>query len=331
MPEGALSQRTQPGVDDEEVPDGQRQSPVMRRLFERAGRVAPREATVVITGETGVGKERLARWLHAHSRRADRPFVPVNCGAFPDSLLDTHLFGHVRGAFTGAVRASAGIFEAAEGGTLFLDEIGEVSPAMQVKLLRVLQEREVQRVGEWRLRPVDVRLIAATNRVLRDEVAQGRFRADLFYRLHVVELHIPPLRDRPDDLRRLAGEFLERTAAHHAYQITGYTPDAWGCLLRYDWPGNVRELENAIEEACALATGSQIEVEDLPDSVRACRATAPPQSSRDPLADLELAYLEGVLLRHQGNRRRTAEALKISLSTLKRRLRRHRRLPVPPL
>jgi transcriptional regulator with GAF, ATPase, and Fis domain len=134
--------------------------------------------------------------------------VPVNCGAFPDSLLDTQLFGHVRGAFTGAVQESAGLFEAAAGGTLFLDEIGEVSSAMQVKLLRVLQEREVQRVGEWRLRPIDVRLIAATNRVLRDEVAQGRFRADLFYRLHVVELHIPPLRERPDDLRRLAGELL---------------------------------------------------------------------------------------------------------------------------
>jgi transcriptional regulator with PAS, ATPase and Fis domain len=304
----------------------------MRRLFEKAGRVAPRETTVLITGETGVGKERMARWLHAHSRRAGRRFVPVNCGAFPDTLLDTHLFGHVRGAFTGAVQESAGIFEAAAGGTLFLDEIGDVSSAMQVKLLRVLQEREVQRVGEWRLRPVDVRLIAATNRVLQDEVAQGRFRADLFYRLHVVELHIPPLRERPDDLRRLAGEFLARTTACHRQPIAGYAPDAWECLLRYDWPGNVRELENAIEAACTWATGSEIEVEDLPDAVqRGSVSAAPAPASREgrPLDDLEQAYIDGVLQRHQGSRSRAAEELGISLSTLKRKLRRYRPLPAP--
>jgi DNA-binding NtrC family response regulator len=303
-----------------------RQSPAMRRLFEKAGRVASRDTTVVISGETGVGKERLARWLHAHSRRATGRFVPVNCGAFPESLLDTHLFGHVRGAFTGAVQDAAGIFEVAAGGTLFLDEIGEVSSATQVKLLRVLQEREVQRVGELRLRPVDIRIIAATNRVLRDEVARGRFRADLFYRLHVVELHVPPLRERPDDLCRLARDLLAMTAARHAYSVTGYSPETWACLLRYDWPGNVRELENTIEEACAWATGSEIQVEDLPEPVRRSHGS-PASSVRQPrpLVELERAYIEAVLRRQQGNRRRATQELGISLSTLKRKLRQYRR------
>jgi transcriptional regulator with PAS, ATPase and Fis domain len=310
-------------------PEIAKPSTLMRRLFDKASRVAPLDMTVLITGETGVGKERMARWLHAHSRRADQRFVAVNCGAFSDSLLDTHLFGHARGAFTGAVQDSTGIFEAAAGGTLFLDEIGEVSPAMQVKLLRVLQERGVQRVGEWRFRPVDVRVIAATNRALRDEMAQGRFRSDLFYRLHVIELHVPPLRERPGDLLILAAELLERTAARHTRVITGYAPRAWDCLLRYDWPGNVRELENVIEEACALATSSEITLDDLPDLLRCKAATSPPTAGSGPgrpLIQLEHAYIVGVLKRHHGSRRRAAQELGISLSTLKRRLRRNGRL-----
>jgi two-component system response regulator HydG len=300
-------------------------SPLMRQVYAKAAHVAPQDTSILITGETGVGKERLAQWLHAHSQRASRAFVPVNCAAFPDTLLDTHLFGYARGAFTGAVHESAGLFEVAGGGTLFLDEIGDVSPAMQAKLLRVLQEREVHRVGEWRHRPIDVRLIAATNRRLEDEIAQGRFRRDLFHRLRVVGLHIPPLRERPGDLRILARDLLESAAARLHRSVSGYASDAWGCLLRYEWPGNVRELENAIEEACTLALGTEIRMEDLPESVRqgsGAQLPAPPDPR--PLEDLEQAYVEAVLKRHQGNRRKAADELGISLSTLKRKLRRTR-------
>jgi transcriptional regulator with PAS, ATPase and Fis domain len=306
------------------------QSPAMRELLAKAARVASSKSTILITGETGVGKERLARWLHAHSGRAAGGFVAVNCATFPDTLLDTHLFGHARGAFTGAIQESPGIFEAATGGTLFLDEIGEVSPAVQAKLLRVLQEREVRRVGEWRLRPVDVRLIAATNRHLEDEVQRGRFREDLFYRVRVVRLHIPPLRERRGDLPSLARELLAHMAAREQRPITGYAPQALACLLRYDWPGNVREFENAIEEACASATGSEIQLEDLPDTIRPgslpheLPAVGPAREGRR-LADLERAHIDMVLEQHRGHRRRAAEELGISLSTLKRRLRRHRR------
>src|SRR2546427_6228023 len=189
---------------DQEVGPPGLNSPAMRRLMTMAARVAPLDSTVLITGESGVGKERLARWLHDASHRAGRRFVAVNCGAFADALLESELFGHVRGAFTGAVHDRLGVFETAEGGTLFLDEIGDVSPAMQLKLLRVIQEREVTRLGETKARPVDVRLIAATNRDLRDEVAHQRFRRDLYYRLMVIDLQVPPLRERPEELLVLA-------------------------------------------------------------------------------------------------------------------------------
>lgn len=296
----------------------------MRQLFEKAARLAERDTTVLITGETGVGKERLARWIHARSRRAHRAFVAVNCGALPDTLLDTQLFGHARGAFTGAVGDSVGLFEAASGGTLFLDEVGDVSSAMQVKLLRVLQEHEVQRVGEWRARPVDVRIVAATNRTLDDEVAGGRFREDLLYRLRVVELVVPPLRERLDELATLAHLFLDRRSSDHRGPMTGFSAEAWASLLRYTWPGNVRELENVIEEAIAVADGSMIELCDLP--ARVC--TAPNEAARRrthpaadaPLKELQRAYIRGVLRRHGGNLRLAAAELGISLSTLRRRL-----------
>jgi transcriptional regulator with PAS, ATPase and Fis domain len=296
----------------------------MRLLFEKAKRVATRDTTVLITGETGVGKERLARWIHGQSRRAQRALVAVNCGALPDTLLDTHLFGHVKGAFTGAVGDSAGLFEAASGGTLFLDEVGEVSPAMQVKLLRVLQEREVQRVGEWRARPVDVRVLTATNRSLDDEVAAGRFRDDLLYRLRVVELRVPPLRERLGELSHLAHEFLARKSGGHL-GMTGFSADAWASLLQYRWPGNVRELENVIEEAVAIADGTTVELADLPERIRSgpnapTRPGARPASGT-PLDQLQRSYILGVLRRHGGNQRLAAAELGISLSTLKRRLR----------
>ena len=311
-----LPRQTTPSPRDAHRP----QSPAMIQLMALAGRVAPLDSTILITGESGVGKERLARWLHHASMRTRGPFIAVNCGAFADTILESELFGHARGAFTGAVQDRLGVFEAAAGGTLFLDEVGEVSPAMQVKLLRVIQEREVIRLGETKTRRVDVRLIAATNRNLLEEVAQGRFRRDLYYRLRVIDLHVPPLRDRPEELHGLAHEMLSQTAARLRRPVVGYTAGALECLLDYTWPGNIRELEHAIERACAVATGPEIEVEDLPDAVRAAVELQEP-TSRRPLDVRERVYIRAVLARHGGHRRRAAAELGISLSTLKRRLR----------
>jgi two-component system response regulator HydG len=291
----------------------------MQRLLTVVARVAPLDVTVLITGETGVGKERLARRLHEASRRASGPFVAVNCGAFADSLLESELFGHVRGAFTGAIQDRRGVFEAADGGTLFLDEIGEVSTAMQVRLLRVLQELEVRRVGETRSRRVNVRVIAATNRDLLSEVEGRRFRGDLYYRLRVIDLHVPPLRERPEELRSLAGDLLARTAARLCRPVVGYTPAAFERVLDYPWPGNIRELEHAIERACALAVGRLIDVDDLPEAVRG-REAGSVENDRS-LASREAAHIRAVLERHHGHRPSAAAELGISLSTLKRRLR----------
>ena len=300
-------------------------SPLMRQLFVKAARLAPQQTSVLITGETGVGKERLARWLHHHSARAHRRFVRVNCSGLPDAVAHPYLFGHGRGVCRGAMRASAGLFEVASGGTLFLDEIGDLSSTLQAKLLRVLEERGVHRVGEWRLRPIDVRLIAASNRPLQDAIVHGQFRRDLFLRLCVVGLHIPPLRERPEDLALLAGDLLERAATRLHRTVGGYAPEAWACLLQHDWPGNVRELENAITEACLVTEDSTIRLQDLPDSVRSgSRFHASASGDRTSLVDLEHAYIDAVLTRHQGNRQKAIDELGISLATLKRRLRRWR-------
>lgn len=298
-------------------------SPVMRRLLALATRVATVDSTVLITGESGVGKERVARFLHDQSRRARGPFIGVNCGAYADALLESELFGHTRGAFTGAVQDRLGVFEAAQGGTLFLDEIGDTSPAMQVKLLRVVQERQLRRLGELRVRPVDVRIITATHRDLRQEVRQQRFRQDLYYRLHVIELVIPPLRDRPEDLRTLAEELLARTSMRLQRPFVGYTSRALEHVLRYTWPGNVRELEHAIERACVLATGPRIDIEDLPDAVCSGPARDPilARPLREVAREHQRAYALETLRRCDGDRRRAAEALRISATTLKRRLR----------
>ncbi len=239
-------------------------SGAFRRVLENAMRVAASTATALIHGETGTGKELIARLIHDHSPRANGPFVPVNCGALSESLLESELFGHVKGAFTGAIADRKGRFEAAHGGTIFLDEIGEVSQAMQVRLLRVLQEMEIERVGDNRARKLDVRVVAATNRVLEDEVRAGRFRADLYYRLNVVYLHIPPLRSRVEDIPHLVEHFLSRYCQRNTKYIEGIAREALEIMCRYPWPGNVRELENCIEKMVVMAPGRELTTDLLP-------------------------------------------------------------------
>ena len=300
-------------------------SPAMQEALRRASQVAKFESTVLIVGESGVGKERLARFIHGASPRASGPFVPVNCGAIPDALFESELFGHARGAFTGALHERPGLFETAHGGTLLLDEVGEVPLPMQVKLLRVLQEREIRRVGENRQRHVDARVIAATNRNLTEEIAERRFRRDLFYRLRVVEIMVPPLRERPEDLHTLAHTLLERVCRQMQRSITGYTQAALEKVLRYPWPGNVRELENAVERACALATGDVIDVDDLPDEVREHRTLTITSEDVRPLRDVERDYILAVLERNQGSKTVTAQQLRIGLATLRRKLKSYKK------
>ncbi|MHC4780760.1 MAG: sigma 54-interacting transcriptional regulator [Planctomycetota bacterium] len=296
----------------------------MLHLVELVRRVAKVDAMVLITGESGVGKERIARLVHNESARATGPFIAVNCGAITETLLESELFGHKRGAFTGASSDRHGLFETASHGTLLLDEIGEVSPAMQVKLLRVLQEREIRRVGESKNRPVDVRVLAATNRDLAHGVADGTFRQDLYYRLKVVELFVPPLRDRRDDILHLARVLLADAAKRMGRKITGIVPRAVDQILRYEWPGNVRELENAMERAVALASGIRVDLEDLPEEIR--QAFPKPVVSMgkvQPLSEIEKEYILTVLELNDGNQTRTAKQLGIGSATLYRKLKRY--------
>jgi two-component system response regulator HydG len=279
------------------------------------------DATVLITGESGSGKERIARLLHDESTRAAGPFIAVNCGAITETLLEGELFGHARGAFTGATHDRPGLFEAANGGTLLLDEVGEVSPGMQVKLLRALQEREIRRVGENKSRKVDVRIVAATNRDLALGVVDGNFRQDLYYRLKVVELRVPPLRERRDDILPLARVLLADAALRMQRKISGLAPGAADQLLRYEWPGNVRELENAMERAAALARTSRVELEDLPEEIR--QALPKPvaiSGTVRPLDEVEKEYILAALKLNGGNQTQTAEMLQIGSATLYRKL-----------
>ena len=292
----------------------------MRRVVDLARRVAKVDSTVLITGESGAGKERIARLIHAESARIGRPLLAVNCGAIADTLLESELFGHVRGAFTGATQDRAGLFESADGGTLLLDEIGEVSPAMQVKLLRALQEHEVRRVGESKNRRVDVRVLAATNRDLARDVEEGRFRKDLYYRLRVVELRVPPLRERKDDVLPLARVLLGEVAGRLRRTVTSLSPAAAERLQRYDWPGNVRELENVIERAVALTEGSRIGEGDLPDEVRSALPSSVPIGKVRRLDAVERDYILAVYEANGGNQARTAEQLGIGTATLYRKL-----------
>jgi two-component system response regulator HydG len=292
-------------------------------VLKLAETVAPTDSTLLISGESGTGKEVIARYVHALSDRMGGPFISINCGALPESLLESELFGHIKGSFTGAVRDKEGLFVAARAGTFFLDEVGEMTPATQVKLLRVLQEREVVPVGSTEPIPVDVRIIAATNRDLEEEIRRGMFRSDLYYRLNVITIHLPPLRDRIDDVPILAEFFLARFASGRGKTTPTLSADALLALQAYDWPGNVRELENALERAAVLSREGEIVVSALPTRITSERAQ-PLVSDRLPpnpqLEIIERAYIMWVLQAEGGNKTRAAEVLGIDPSTLYRKL-----------
>jgi two-component system response regulator HydG len=298
----------------------------MKRVLELGRRAAKVDSTVLITGPSGAGKERIARLIHTESSRAAGPFVAINCAAVTESLLESELFGHARGAFTGATSDRVGLFEAASGGTLFLDEVGEVPLTMQPKLLRALQEREVRRVGESHTRKIDVRVVAATNRQLAEVAAAGAFRQDLYYRLRVIELRVPALRDRKCDILPLARVFIEQMARQMDRRIDGLTPRAADQLVRHDWPGNVRELENAMERAVALSTGSRVDLDDLPEEVRQATSPLVPASGSRRLADIEREVILATLNSTNGNRARAAEELGIGIATLYRKLKQYGQL-----
>jgi DNA-binding NtrC family response regulator len=285
--------------------------------------VAPTDSTVLISGESGTGKEVLARYIHELSDRVNGPFVSINCGALPENLLESELFGHIKGAFTGAVRDKQGLFVAARTGTFFLDEVGEMSAATQVKLLRALQEREVIPVGATEPVPIDVRIIAATNRDLDEEIRRGTFRSDLFYRLNVITLHLPPLRDRIDDVPILSDFFLNRFASSRAKTPPRLSEETLSTLQSYDWPGNVRELENALERAAVLCDQGEITPSALPSRLTA-KISRPLVSDRLPpnpsMEIIERAYIHWVLQTEGGNKTRAAEVLGIDPSTLYRKL-----------
>jgi two-component system response regulator HydG len=285
--------------------------------------VAPTESTVLIQGESGTGKEVIARYIHQLSARSDGPFQSINCGALPESLLESELFGHVKGSFTGAVRDKQGLFSSAGGGTFFLDEIGETTPATQVKLLRVLQHREVIPVGSTEAVPIDTRLLAATNRDLEEELRRGTFRQDLYYRLNVIALYLPPLRERADDVPLLVDAFLSRLAASRGGEPKVLSDAALEAIRAYRWPGNVRELENALERAWILTPGTRIEPSALPE--RVIDPTPPrlldERAAPNPTLDVvERAYIMWVLSSEGGNKTRAAETLGIDPSTLHRKL-----------
>lgn len=302
-------------------------SRAMQKVFELITKIHSTRTSVLITGESGTGKELVARALHTEGSRAKQPFIAVNCGAIPEELMESELFGHKRGSFTGAIADKRGLFQEANEGTLFLDEVGELSPNLQVKLLRALQERKVKLVGASEELDVDVRVIAATNRDLEADVARGAFRADLYYRLDVIKIHIPPLRHRREDIPLLAEHFLRRFGAEHRRVLT-MTPDAMKRLESYDFPGNVRELENIIERSVALSTGSVIQLSDLPD-LRASRPVLDVSATDFPpdgvdldrmLADFERMWVLRALEQTGGIRKRAATLLNITFRSLRYRL-----------
>ncbi len=295
-------------------------------VLKLAETVAPTDSTVLITGESGTGKEVIARYIHDLSSRSDSSFLSINCGALPESLLESELFGHMKGSFTGAVKDKTGLFAAAEKGSFFLDEIGETTASTQVKLLRVLQQREVIPVGATEAIAVNARVLAATNRDLEEEIKRGSFRSDLFYRLNVIALHLPTLRQRSDDVPLLAELFLARSAAHRSEEVKALSEEALDAMMAYQWPGNVRELENALERAVIMSSGNVITADDLPERVTARRAE-PLVSERiqasPTLEAIERAYIQWVLQNESGNKSRAADMLGIDPSTLYRKLARY--------
>jgi len=290
----------------------------MRRVLEMVQHVAPTDATVLVLGESGTGKELIARAIHASSQRRYFPIVPVNCGAVPEELLESELFGHERGAFTGAQHRRKGKLEMADGGTLFLDEVGSISPRMQVDLLRVLETKQFTRIGGERPIQVDFRTICATNEDLQQAVAAGRFREDFYYRINVFTIEAPPLRERPSDIAPLARHFVERFAREMDKKITDISPEAMKVLEGFEWPGNVRELANAIERAMVVGQGTAILPEDLPLSARAGR---PPAG--DSLADMERRHVAEVLDRCGWNITRAAEILKVDRVTVYNKIKKY--------
>jgi two-component system, NtrC family, response regulator PilR len=307
-------------------------SEAMRRIFDVVHRIAAARTTVLITGESGTGKERIARAIHEASDRKDKPFLVVDCGAIPEALIEAELFGHERGAFTGAVGSRLGIFREAAGGTVLLDEIGELAPALQVKLLRVLQERTVRSVGAAAEVAVDVRVLAATNRPVEEDVRAGRFRQDLYYRLNVIRIELPPLRDRPEDIRPLAEHFLARSTRELNKDIRGLSPDAVRALEGYAFPGNARELENVIERAVALATGQVIGLGDLPRELSGAASQPTPSlvglpdegcNLDDVLGEMERRLILQALERSGGVRTHAARLLGVTLRSFRYRLQKH--------
>jgi two-component system response regulator HydG len=294
------------------------ESAAMQAVFRAIDKAAVTSATVLITGESGTGKELVARAIHYSGPRSSAPFVPVNCGGIPEGLLESELFGYVKGAFTGAAESRAGFFLTADGGTIFLDEIGETSPSMQVKLLRVLQDKEVCMVGDARARRVDVRVIAATNKDLLARVRKGAFREDLFFRLNVITIAVPPLRERDEDILFLARHFAERFAREYDRPVPEFADDALSVLTGYSWPGNVRELENLVHRLVVMQEDSRIGVPDLPAHMRFA-VQQPPDLTRT-LAEVEADYIRNVLASVDGNKTRAAETLGIDRKTLRSKL-----------
>jgi len=291
-----------------------------QQVLSLAERVADYDSSILVTGETGVGKEVLARHIHDSSPRANGPFVAVNCAALTETLLESELFGHKAGAFTGATRDRKGLFEEAKAGTIFLDEIGDITQAMQLKLLRVLQEREIMRVGESRTRKVDVRVLAATNRNLEQKVGDGSFRKDLFYRLQVIHIEVPPLRERRDDILPLTRHFVTKCSDRFGLSNIQLDATCVNYLQEYSWPGNIRELENAIEHAVVLSTDKVIRPENLPPSILGLPQNGRVEDPRRPLVEVELEHIQKVLKLTNGNRAQAAKILKIGPATLYRKL-----------
>ena len=316
----------------------------MRKIEDIARRIAPTDSTVLVQGESGTGKELIAALIHEGSRRREHPFVTVNCGAIPESLLESQLYGHEKGSFTGAVKQQKGLFEVADHGTIFLDEIGEMGLEMQVKLLRFLQSREFRRVGGSSVLKVSVRVLAASNRDLKEEVARGRFRMDLFYRINVITLIIPPLRERPEEIPALVNHFVSKLSREKNVAPRTFTPEAVARLRALSWPGNVRELENAVERLLLLAADDVVCEDDLaeflevPDSLSATPGeppivTAATGSGQEPvlptLAEVERAHIDRALTAHKWNKMRTARVLGINVKTLYNKIRAYRLIPPP--